>query len=635
VDNPTTALAVDPLTGRLLDSRYELGAPLARGGMATVYSAVDRRLDRDVAVKVMHSAFAHDPDFVLRFEREAKAAARISDPNVVAVHDTGTDGVGRDRVVYLVMELVRGHTLREVLTARGRLAPHRALEVLEPVLRALAAAHRAGLVHRDVKPENVLLSDDGAVKVADFGLVRSVEGSALTGPVILGTVAYLAPEQIGQGEVGPATDVYAAGICLYEMLTGAAPYSGDDPRAVAFRRLHEDVPVPSSVVGDLPPSVDALVRHATAADPADRYADAAEFLVAVRTVRRTLPVPASPRQSRSGDTTALPLDEFVTQILPAGAPRPEQTAPTRQRKPKPPRPARSPAARRRRTWTVLVILFVLICIAAVVGGWWFGSGRYVTVPRLAGLTTAQATTALRSQHLDAQFGAPEHSDTVARGLVADGSPDQGKRLTRGSNVTLHVSTGVLTIAVPPVANKPVAEARAALTGAGLTVGSTTNDYSDTVPTGSVISTTPPAGTALDHRTAVLLTVSQGPTPVAVPDLRGEPQAQALATLHGLGLTPSLTSGFSPTVAAGSVLNQTPGAGTAHHGDKIALVISKGPQLVAVPDIKGLGADEAVQELQADGLVPNEHDLFGIPGNVVAYSPGGMVKPGTTITFYTA
>jgi serine/threonine protein kinase len=246
VERPTET-APDLLVGRLLDGRYRLDSPIARGGMATVYTATDTRLDRTVAVKVMRPALAEDPDFVARFAREARAAARLHSPEVVAVHDQGTDA--ETGTAYLVMEYVEGRTLRDVIRDRGALPPARALTLLEPVLRALAAAHDAGIVHRDVKPENVLLGDDGRVKVADFGLARAVETSNLTATtgLLIGTVAYLAPEQVEHGTADTRTDVYAAGILLWEMLTGTPPYDADSPLSVAYRHVHDDVPPPSQV----------------------------------------------------------------------------------------------------------------------------------------------------------------------------------------------------------------------------------------------------------------------------------------------------------------------------------------------------------------------------------------------------
>lgn len=276
----------DPLVGRLLDGRYQVEARVASGGMATVYTARDTRLDRVIALKVMHGNLAEDDTFVSRFIREARSAAGLSHPNVVAVYDQGED----DGTVYLTMEYVQGRTLRQVLQERGRLRQREALEVAERVLAALAAAHNAGLVHRDVKPENVLISDDGRVKVADFGLARAVAASphTKTTGILIGTVAYLAPEQVEHGTADARSDVYAAGILLYEMLVGHVPFRAETPIAVAYKHVHEDVPPPSSEV-PVDPRVDRLVAYAADRDPDARPADARELLTEVTAVRRQLP----------------------------------------------------------------------------------------------------------------------------------------------------------------------------------------------------------------------------------------------------------------------------------------------------------------------------------------------------------
>ncbi|NKY15262.1 protein kinase domain-containing protein, partial [Streptomyces somaliensis] len=274
----------DPLVGRLLDGRYRVDARIAVGGMATVYRAVDTRLDRDLALKVMHPSLAADASFVERFIREAKSVARLSHPNVVGVFDQGEDGP----YVYLAMEYVAGCTLRDVLRERGALSPRAALDVLEPVLAALGAAHRAGFVHRDMKPENVLVGDDGWVKVADFGLVRAVGTATHTTGAVLGTVSYLAPEQIEHGTADTRTDVYACGVVLYEMLTGAKPHGGDTPAQVLFRHLNDDVPAPSAAFPGLAPELDALVAAATARDAAARPDDAVALLSRVRAARAAL-----------------------------------------------------------------------------------------------------------------------------------------------------------------------------------------------------------------------------------------------------------------------------------------------------------------------------------------------------------
>jgi serine/threonine-protein kinase len=264
----------DPLVGAVLDGRYRVDIPIATGGMSTVYRGLDIRLDRPVALKVMDSRYAGDQQFLTRFQREARAVARLKDPGLVAVYDQGIDG----QHPFLVMELIEGGTLRELLRERGPMPPHAAAAVLGPVLSGLAVAHRAGLVHRDVKPENVLISDDGDVKIADFGLVRVVADAKITSTsVILGTAAYLSPEQVGTGKADPRSDVYAVGILAYELLTGVTPFTGDTALAVAYQRIDNDVAPPSTVIAGVPPQFDELVLRATARDPAERYADAMDM----------------------------------------------------------------------------------------------------------------------------------------------------------------------------------------------------------------------------------------------------------------------------------------------------------------------------------------------------------------------
>jgi serine/threonine-protein kinase len=345
-----TTTGDDPLVGVLLNGRYRLDAAIARGGMAAVYRGTDLTLDRTVAVKMMRPALAEDPDFVDRFVREARAAAKLSSPDVVAVYDQGTDQVSG--TAYLVMEHVEGRTLRDVVDA-GPLPPHEALDLLEPVLRALAAAHEAGLVHRDVKPENVLLGRDGRVKVADFGLARAVESSlAETTGLLLGTVAYLAPEQVEHGRADARTDVYSAGILLYELLTGEPPYRSDMAMSVAFRHVHEDVPPPSRLVEGVPLAVDDLVQTATRRDPSARPVDAGRFLAQLRAVRAHL-APADPEAGPVVRRTAHP-----TLVVPR-------------------EPARPTGGRRRSAvalWSVLGAL-LLAAVVAGAGTCWPGATR--------------------------------------------------------------------------------------------------------------------------------------------------------------------------------------------------------------------------------------------------------------------
>lgn len=301
----------DPLLGTVLDGRYRVDVMIATGGMSAVYRGLDLRLDRPVALKVMDTRYAGDSQFLTRFRREARAVARLTDPGLVAVYDQGGGAVGGPPP-FLVMELVEGGTLRELLRERGPMPPHAAAAVLAPVLRGLAAAHRAGLVHRDVKPENVLISDGGDVKIADFGLVRAVAEAKITSTsVILGTAAYLSPEQVSTGDADPRSDVYAAGILTYELLTGQTPFSGDSALAVAYQRMDNDVPVPSSVIAGVPMQFDDLVRRATARDPARRYADAHEMGEDLEAIVDELGLPPfrvpAPRNSAQHASASLPV----------------------------------------------------------------------------------------------------------------------------------------------------------------------------------------------------------------------------------------------------------------------------------------------------------------------------------------
>ena len=581
-----TALA-DPLPGTVLDRRYRIDAPIARGGMSTVYAGTDLRLERQVAVKVMAPALAHDPAFTERFVREARTAARLSHPNAVAVFDQGAEQTAAGWVVFLVMELVAGATLREVLHRRGRLRPDEAVSVLEPVLAALAAAHRAGLVHRDVKPENVLISAEGTVKVVDFGLARAVAAPSTStqAGMVLGTVAYVSPEQVARGVSDARTDVYSAGIVLFELLTGTPPYGGDSALAVAYRHVHDDVPAPSTRVAGIPPALDDLVLRATCREPGGRPADAGVFLAELAMARadlglRRVPsrevatafgieaptVPAGP--GRAGPTAPEFAGPRGTTALPAYA-RPVE-APGRSRRGAsrigPADGSGWPAERRRRrTWSWVALAVVLLAaLAAGTTAWWFGSGRFAAVPSLTQLTRAQAEARLDGADLTARFD-QEPSETVAAGRVVRSDPASGGRVLRGHSVTVVLSSG------------------------------------------------PPA--------------------VAVPSVTGQSVDDAQAAIQQAGLRPQVTEQSSADVDAGQVISQTPAGGKADRGSTVQLVVSTGPAIVEVPDVRGLSIDDARQKLQDAGFRVKVRSLR--IGNVIAQSPGGGSerKQGSTVTIY--
>ncbi|MFN2624626.1 MAG: Stk1 family PASTA domain-containing Ser/Thr kinase, partial [Mycobacteriales bacterium] len=600
--------------GRLLDGRYRVDSRIARGGMATVYSGFDTRLDRTVAIKVMHASLAEDPEFVARFNREAKAAAALSHPNVVAVFDQGTDA-GH---VFLVMEYVAGQTLRQRLRLGGALAPRDALDILDPVLSALAAAHDAGLVHRDVKPENILLADDGRVKVADFGLARAVATSSMTAAgVLIGTVAYLAPEQVSAGTADARTDVYAAGILLFEMLTGHPPYDGETPLSVAYRHVNDEVPAPSTIARGIPGSVDALVRDATRREPDERPTDARAFLAGVRRARQAI--------SLSGETTVIALDDAPTIVtrLPAEAGGDGSASTT-----KPPRPRR-----RRRTLVVLGVVLLLL-LAAAGTGWWLGSGRYVKAPSFLRLTPAAAQGRAADAGLKVSVREAVFSEDVGAGLIATQDPDVGQRVRRGGVVDVHPSKGPDRRVMPDLTGKTQPQATAALRAVGLDVGAVTREYHDTIADGVFIRASVARNARVKPGTKVNMVFSKGPAPVQVPDVQLRPFDDASRTLRDLGLRVTRVDVFSDDVAAGVVVDQSVDPGqTVPRGTTVTLKVSKGPEFVAVPDVRGQRIEDARATITAAGLMPVVEHVANGRGRVVLDqnpAPGTRVRRGTTV-----
>jgi len=624
----------DPLVGRLLDGRYRVGARLARGGMATVYAAIDTRLERTVALKVMHPHLAQDDEFVSRFIREARAAARLSHPNVVAVFDQGTDG----ETVFLAMELVEGRTLRDLLHERGRLRPREAFDVLEPVLAALAAAHQAGIIHRDVKPENVLLADDGRVKVADFGLARAITSATThtSQGVLIGTVAYLSPEQVQRGVADARSDVYSAGILLFEMLTGTKPYAGDSPIQVAYRHVHDDVPRPSSRVHNLPAAVDELVTRSTNRDPDQRPADAMRFLSAVGQVKRTLSdadldaTTLLRRIEERNDTTMTPLP------APWESPAAQSAYPvlTPPETPWEPPPPTAPQPRRRRRRGLVALLLVLLLAAgAGAGAWWLGSGRFTAVPGVLNLERAVAAERLQQAGLEVQWAGRAYDERVPAGHVISTDPRPNDRIERGGTVHVVLSRGKLRIPVPPLRGLTAEQAERRLVGVDLVMGDQTKAFSDTVAKGDVISSTPARGVELRQGAAVAIVVSKGVEPVAVPSVEGMPVEEASVALERLEFQVATKQAYSDTVDEGLVIKQRPAGGKQPKGSTVRLTVSRGPQLFDVPNVTRLPLAEAESVLAGVGFKVRVLSLPGGPGDVLAQSPaaGSMHPRGTTVT----
>ncbi|WP_309318388.1 Stk1 family PASTA domain-containing Ser/Thr kinase [Streptomyces salinarius] len=642
----------DPLVGQVLDGRYRVEARIAVGGMATVYRAVDTRLDRVLALKVMHPTLATDATFVERFIREAKSVARLDHPNVVQVFDQGAEGA----YVYLAMEYIAGCTLRDVLRERGALRPRAALDILEPVLAALGAAHRAGFVHRDMKPENVLIGDDGRVKVADFGLVRAVNTVTSTTGAVLGTVSYLAPEQIEHGTADPRVDVYACGVVLYEMLTGAKPHDGDSPAAVLYKHLHEDVPPPSAAVPEMAFELDELVAAATARNPEIRPHDAVALLARTREARAALSadqLDAVPPQALAAEhdnaedrTSVIPRALTMPRPLPVnedegdgafgadgglGADGVHRTSrlsapPPASPRSRLPRPRRGPLA---------IVVAVLLVLGVGTGVWYINSGQFTKVPPLLSKTEAQARDRLDEAGLDVGKVKHAYSDTVERGKVISTDPGVGDRIRKNDSVSLTVSDGPDTVKLPDVSGYRLDKARKLLEDEGLEPGMVTKAFSGEVAKGFVISSKPRSGTTVRAGSAVALVVSKG-SPIDVPDVTGDDLEDAKSELTEAGLKVKVADErVNSEYDSGQVARQTPDAGgRAAEGDTVTLTLSKGPRMIEVPDVVGDNVDDAKRKLQDAGFdVDEDRGLLGLFGDTVEKQSvdGGDTAPeGSTI-----
>ncbi|MFC4004659.1 PASTA domain-containing protein [Prauserella oleivorans] len=641
------------LSGALLDRRYRVDGLLARGGMSAVYRGLDTRLDRPVAIKIMDSRFADDRAFVDRFEREARSAAKLHHPHVVAVHDQGFDTSAgpEERRAFLVMELVDGGTLRDLLDQRGALDVPLALTIAEQVLSALGAAHSAGLVHRDVKPENVLIgrggaSSGGVVKVGDFGLVRAVASAGTTSnSVILGTVAYLSPEQVTTGSASERGDVYSAGILLYEMLTGHVPYTADTALSVAYRHVNDDVPAPSATRSDLPAALDDLVLRATRRDAESRPADANAFLAELRQVRSRLgiqPVPVPvPRQPASGADIpdaerTVPAFQAVTVHAPAGGPRGTQALPRGPQPPEPPATPPEPAQRRRGLLVTLWVLVGLLVVGGVGAGvWWFAGGRWVAVPDVAGMDRARAEQTLRQAELAPAFTEERHN-TVPSGTVVRSDPESGSRALRGDQVTVVLSLG--RPVVPDIQpGTSVEQAERAIRAVQLEPRRDpgADQFSAEVPQGAVVTVSPQPGSQANIGDAVTIVVSKGPPPTPVPQVQGMPRDQAFQALRAAGFEPyDAGEEFSADVAAGHVVRTEPGGGaTIEAGNRVGVYVSNA---VEVPSVLGRSARAAQQILAEAGLSAGGDSGRGRFSFVVGQdpAPGSRVPRGTTVTLTT-
>lgn len=650
----------DPLLGAVIDHRYAISARIARGGMATVYHATDRRLERKVAIKVIHDHLAEQPDFVRRFISEARAAASLSSPHIVAVHDQGVASLPSGERPYLVMELMSGPDLRSELAAYGSFSLGVSLEIVRQVLSGLAVAHEADIIHRDIKPENVLLTaaleptsidPKFQAKLTDFGLARAASDATSTHTnSMLGTVGYVAPEFITDGATSKASDIYSIGIMLYELIAGQLPFQGESGMNVAFKHVNDTMPRLADQADWMPPAVDALISLFTAKSPAKRPVNAQAALDALTDVVASLPeetlirrIPVfpteqAPTQAIAAGTSVLPISptqiigdgsNFSDLIQPALAGR-QDTQVSRHNT------QVEDLRRRRRRWPILLVLLLALLGGGSYGTWWYftqGPGLRINVPNVINLPQADAESALTNAGLVFDV-VKDYSDDIVAGHVLAIDPAVGVPIHPSTPVKLVVSEGVEHVNVPDVIGKPQDEASSILQSGRLGVG-VTQAYSEDIAEGAVISQTPASGSFVPHSTSVKLIISLGKEPLPVPDLTKDTLESANRRLDEIGMKGAVTEEFSDTVPAGVVIRQDPVPGEhRHRGDTINMVVSKGPELVKVPNVFGLQEAQATKILKEAGFgVTYNRFLGGYFGTVRAQSPGAgeMVKPGTLIT----
>ena len=602
------------LSGELIDGRYELIRQIANGGMATIYEALDTRLDRKVAVKIMHEHLANDEEFVGRFIREAKAAAALTHPNIVAVQDQGWNQSGVP-AVFLVMELVEGSTLRDYFFEKGKLTTQELLHFMSPVLSALAAAHKIGIIHRDIKPENILISQAGRVKLADFGLARGdLIGNTMTAEssVILGSVSYLSPEQVQRGVADSRSDVYSLGIVAFEALTGRKPFEGESPIHIAYKHVNETVPAPSTLNPDVPPALDDLIVRATSTNPDNRPKDGEEFLQELRQVealldpkRRQLSfeldLGVTPIRDKSRTPTRVSQEnkvqtsERVEPMVAKKSPR-ESTAETaRERK------RRTSARIRRNRW---IALFVTVAVA--VGGWYVivGPGNRVVVPSVAGMSVKEAKATLSPLGLTYKIADETFSEDIPKGKIISSRPAGGGRISEAGTVLLFLSKGAERYTIPNLKGLTVESATSVLQAEPLVIGTTTESFDPKIPEGAIISTSPVAGTKATRGSAINIVVSKGIQQLALTSYVGKTGDQALNELEGEGFIVTVSYEFSDTSEPGAVISQVPnGDSPAPKGSDIQIVVSKGSESVFVPSgIRGLEKSAAITMLENSGLV---------------------------------
>ncbi|MFM8632705.1 MAG: Stk1 family PASTA domain-containing Ser/Thr kinase [Candidatus Nanopelagicus sp.] len=626
------------LTGELIDNRYLLKRQIASGGMATIYAGIDTRLDRSVAVKIMHAHLANDEAFVSRFIKEAKATAALSHPNIVSIQDQGWNE-GGPPAVFLVMELVEGSTLRDLLHQSGSFSTDQAMRLITPILSALAAAHQLGIIHRDIKPENILISNDGRIKVADFGLARNTslaQTMTAESSVVLGSVSYLSPEQVQRGIADARSDVYAIGILLFEMLLGRKPYDGETPIQIAYRHVNDRIPNVKEFKPEIPDEIAELIFQATAPNPDQRPKDAEQLLNQIRDIqakldpkRRQMSLeldlpPVTPKVSKKPKVSIGSafggLKEKTNQLISSNSTnltKQEDSVRTKKRKV-------SKRVKRNR------IIALLILLTMIFGGYQLLGVGKISVPSLVGMNQAEATEVLSELGLTAEVAQEIFSEDIAKGKIISTSPGGGGRVSPAGKVGLVISKGQERIEIPSVTNLTPDLATQKIAELGLTIGDVNEAFDMKIPAGFVIGTDPKSGDKVKRNSVVNIVVSKGVEQVSLISYVGKGGDEALSELTNKGFDVNVVYKFSDKVFKGLVISQTPeSSDSIGLGSKVELVLSKGPEFVFVPNVLGKSKNDASLDLENLGLKVVSKGSGKV--NNISPAIGTKVKQGAVIT----
>ncbi|MBS3908654.1 MAG: Stk1 family PASTA domain-containing Ser/Thr kinase [Actinobacteria bacterium] len=597
---------------QVFNDRYQIIAKIGSGGMADVYKAMDSVLERPVAIKVLHRHFAEDEDFVTRFRREAQAAANLNHPNIVSIYDWGS----QNSTYFIVMELLEGESLKQHIRSKGVVGLREAMEITKKVLSALSFAHRNDIIHRDIKPHNIIITKDDEVKVTDFGIARAGVSTMTQTGTILGTAHYLSPEQARGHEVGVTSDIYSAGVVLYEMVTGRIPFDGENPVAIALKHVHESPVRPTEINPEVTPALQTIILKAMAKNPESRYQSAAEMRNDIMRLMEGMPI------------VAIPPDEQETLVM-APLQTSRNDAATQRQAPRPiPAPAKT-----KPNWPAIIIAVMLVLTASAAGGWFLvssgivGGPEMITVPDLTEKTEAEAAAMLSAKGLKLGEVSEAFSNTIEPGIVMSQQPGAGEKLEEGKEVAVTVSMGRDLVTVPDVTGETSAVATNKLIKAGLALGDSKYEFSDEFDQDKVIRTEPEMDEEVPADTEVNLIISKGRDSVQIQDVEGKTSADAESLLAGDGLTVKTSEAFHETIDKGAVIRTVPIAGSLVKKESVVTIyVSKGPELIAVPDVLDKLEDEAKAILAEKGFNIDPQILSGVSADkdnrVISQDPSG-------------